>query len=179
MNRITEEDLMRGYSKEPVRPIPVPEPVEPRTRLCHRGHTAIVGEKCDECLKMDRVELSAKRTGCDRGHPWTTESVRIEERHRADGTPYKARVCLVCEAEREKIRLERKAARDAAKEPTDKGRVSARQVAISRVIAIDEAILGMVDKIELMSRFELATWRAERDKLTEERDALARRFSIA
>ena len=69
-------------------------------------------------------------------------------------------------------------ARD-AKEPTDKGRVSARQVAISRVIAIDEAILGMVDKIELMSRFELATWRAERDKLTEERDALARRFSIA
>lgn len=188
MTKMTEDELMRAYDptlRTNQAPIEPPSPsVQPRmihrgARVCHRGHVLPQGGKCRACQKLGTRGPTTIKSRCDRGHIWTKETTKYSIRTRSNGTTYRSRVCIPCAEAREAkkaAKLEKlKADRSMPGFAMRAARIEARR----RVDDIDDAILRMVDKLELMSRLEIAQWNEVRARMQREKDELVRRFHFA
>jgi len=188
VTKMTENELMRAYDptlRTDPTPIEPPQPsVQPRmlhrgARVCLRGHLLPQGGSCHACKKLGKKGPTRIKTKCDRGHPWNPETTTFVTRTRVDGNPYKMRVCAICRRDRDAKRaakLERlKQDRTLPGYSMREARIEARR----RVDDIDDLILRMVDKMELMSRLEIAQWNEDRVRMLREKDDLVRRFHFA
>lgn len=188
MTKMTEDELMRAYDptlRTDPTPIEPPQPsVQPRmihvgARVCLRGHLLPQGGSCHACKKLGKKGPVTIKSRCDRGHIWTKETTKYCIRTRSNGSTYRSRICITCAEAREvkkAAKLERlKADRSMPGFAMRAARIEARK----RVDDIDEHILRMVDKLELMSRLEIAQWNEDRIRMLKEKDALVKRFHFA
>lgn len=188
MTKMTEDELMRAYDptlRTDPTPIEPPQPsVQPRmlhvgARVCLRGHLLPQGGKCHACKKLGKKGPTTIKSRCDRGHIWTKETTKYSIRTRSNGTTYRSRACIPCAEAREAkkaAKLERmKQDRTLPGYSMREARIEAKR----RVDDIDDLILRMVDKLELMSRLEIAQWNEERARMLWEKDALIKRFHFS
>lgn len=188
MTKITEDELMRAYDQtlrtDPT-PIEPPHPsVQPRilhagARVCLRGHLLPHGGKCHACQKLGKKGPATIKSRCDRGHIWTKETTKYSIRTRSNGSTYRSRICIPCAQDREAKRAAKDEKLKAGRSMSEFAMRAARIEARRRVDEIDTYILDSIDRIELMSRYELRVYRDQVVTLTAEKDALVKRFHFA
>lgn len=188
MTKITEDELMRAYDPtlrtDPI-PIEPPQPsVQPRmlhrgARVCLRGHLLPQGGRCHACQKLSMKRPPTIKSRCDRGHIWTKETTKYCIRTRSNGSTYRSRICIPCAQDREARRAAKDEKLKSGRSMSELALRAARIEARRRVDEIDTYILDSIDRIELMSRYELRVHRDHVVTLTAEKDALVKKFHFA
>ena len=181
MPGLTETELMASYDKtlpptatmaESSAPSVQPRMIRVGARVCLRGHILINGGHCRTCHGMAAKKLAERRpkkTRCTKGHQLTADNVVETKRTRANGTGYVQRSCLTCMKNREVAK--------GLKHPQSSRFQRAKAKAL--VEEIDDYMLTMADRIELMPRHEIAQWNVTRLAMLKKKDDLVKRYHFA
>lgn len=182
MPGLTETELLLSYDKtlpptstmaEPAAPSVQPRMLHRGSRVCLRGHLLPQGGRCSTCRDMAVKKVVDRRvirkTRCTKGHHLDAGNVVETKRTRANGTGYVQRSCLTCMRNREVAK--------GLKHPQSSRFQRAKAKAI--VEEIDDYMLSMADRIELMPRHEIAQWNVTRIAMLKKKDDLVKRYHFA